>query len=184
MHVGVWELARLAIRCCNTYHGRMTIRLEDEIRQSRPFTSLAQAAHLGVARTAAVLDHAVSEALRPHGITPTQFNVLRILRGAAAAGMCRREVRERMVTPVPDATRLLDRMEAAGLIQRARDGEDRRFVTTRISAQGRRLVDRLDEPMRELHERHFGHLAVAELEQLIDLLGRVRQALGAAGSAG
>src|SRR5690606_11370153 len=105
-------------------------------RQNRPFDSLQQEAHLAVARTAAVLDHAVAEALKPYDLTPTQYNVLRILRGAGEAGLCRNEVSERMVARVPDATRLLDRMESAGLIQRYRDDQDRRFVTTKISDEG------------------------------------------------
>lgn len=153
----------------------MTRRLEDEIRQSRPFESLGQAAHLSIARTAALLEHAVAETLKPHGITPTQFNVLRILRGAGANGLCRREVGERMVNPVPDATRLLDRMEAAGLIARQRSVEDRRFVTTRITEEGLRIVDVVDAPLRKLHERHFGRLDEATLRGLIDGLARVRE---------
>lgn len=155
----------------------MTLRLEDEIRQTRPFESLGQAAHLSIARTAALLEHAAAEALKPHGITLTQFNVLRILRGAGAKGLCRREVGERMIAPVPDATRLLDRMEAAGLIRRERSAEDRRYVTTRISEEGLRIVDLLDEPIRELHERHFGGLGESALRALIEGLARVRESM-------
>lgn len=151
--------------------------LRREIRQTKPFASAEQEAHLSVGRTAAALEHAVAEALKPYGITPTQYNVLRILRGAGEKGLCRGEVRERMVAQVPDATRLLDRMEAAGLIQRARDGADRRFVTTRISREGKRLVDALDGPVQALHGRHFGHLDEAELAQLNGLLERVRERL-------
>ncbi|HET8653894.1 MAG TPA: MarR family transcriptional regulator [Longimicrobiaceae bacterium] len=155
----------------------MGVRLGDEIRQTKPFGSAEQEAHLSIGRTAAALEHAVSEALRPYGITPTQYNVLRILRGAGENGLCRREVTERMVAQVPDATRLLDRMEAAGLIQRSRDATDRRFVTTRISEEGLKLVGELDEPMQALHRRHLGHLSERDLRTLIDLLGRIRQEL-------
>lgn len=164
----------------------MALRIEDEIRQSRPFDSLGQAAHISIARTAALLEHAVADAIKPYGVTLTQFNVLRILRGAGPGGLCRREVGERMVTPVPDATRLLDRMEAAGLIMRERSEEDRRFVTTRISEKGLRIADRLDQPMRELHERHFGHLDDAEMTALIEGLARVREGMvaGRAGTSG
>ena len=154
------------------------MRLEDEIRQTRPFDSQAQAAHLSIARTAAVLEHALEAALRPYGITATQYNVLRILRGAGAEGLCRREVTERMIRPVPDATRLLDRMEAAGLIERERSGADRRFVSTRLTAAGRETVDRLDAPMAELHQRHFGGVAGEALAGLIDVLGQVRSRAG------
>jgi DNA-binding MarR family transcriptional regulator len=148
--------------------------LRDEIRQKRPFASLEQEAHIALARTAAVLDHAIGEALKPYDITPTQYNVLRILRGAGDAGLCRNEVSERMVARVPDATRLLDRMETAGLIQRCRDEQDRRFVTTRISEEGRKLVDQLDKPMEELHRHHFGQLNREELRNLIAYLEEVR----------
>jgi DNA-binding MarR family transcriptional regulator len=110
-------------------------------------------------------------------VTPTQYNVLRILRGAGDAGLCRNEVRDRMVAPVPDATRLLDRLEAAGLIRRERSVEDRRVVTTRISAEGLRLLEALDEPVQTLHRAHFGHLSGEELDILIQLLDRVRAAV-------
>lgn len=155
----------------------MAARLQDEIRQSRPFDSLEQEAHLSIERTAALLGHAFGEALKAYGVTPTQYNVLRILRGGGDKGLCRNEVRERMVAQVPDATRLLDRMEAAGLIRRDRDAADRRFVTTRLTDEGRRVVDELDEPVRELHRAHLGHLGEEELRTLIDLLGRVRQSV-------
>lgn len=151
--------------------------LREEIRQGRPFASLEQEAHLSLLRTAAMLDHAMAEALRPHGITPTQYNVLRILRGAGPGALCRNEVRERMVARVPDATRLLDRMEAAGLIRRERGEEDRRFVTTRISEAGLRLLEELDEPVQALHRAHFGGLDDVELRTLIGLLERIRAAL-------
>lgn len=155
----------------------MATTLRDEIRQSRPFTSLEQEAHLGILRTAAALDHALAEALKPHGVTPTQYNVLRILRGAGEKGLCRNDVSERMVARVPDATRLLDRMEAAGMIRRERDAGDRRFVTTRISEQGLRLLEELEEPVQELHRRHLGHLGEQDLAALIALMDRVRGAL-------
>ena len=82
----------------------------------------------------------MAEALKPHGVTPTQYNVLRILRGSGEEGLCRSEIMERMIARVPDATRLLDRMEGAGLIERERSQVDRRFVTTRITEEGRRVL--------------------------------------------
>jgi DNA-binding MarR family transcriptional regulator len=152
----------------------MTPRLQDEIQQSRPFACLEQEAFLSLGRTWAVLEHAFSEGLKAHGITPTQYNVLRILRGAGETGLCRAEVTERMIAKVPDATRLLDRLEAAGFIARERSTEDRRYVTTRITGEGLRLLSVLDEPVEKLHRDHFGELDEKELKQLIDLLGRVR----------
>src|SRR5688500_12106387 len=107
--------------------------LREELRQSRPFATPSHEAHLSVLRTAAVLTDAIEQALRPYGITGAQYNVLRILRGSPD-GLCRNEVRDRMLTRMPDVTRLLDRMEDAGLIWRARGVEDRRLVTTRLTA--------------------------------------------------
>ena len=161
-----------------TYTLRFMMReLRDEIRQTRPFSSLEQEAHLGILRTAAALEHAFGEALKPYGITPTQYNVLRILRGAGEKGLCRNEVGARLVARVPDATRLLDRMETAGLIQRARDGADRRFVTTRISEAGLELLESLDAPVHALHRAQLGHLGEKDLDALIALLGRIREGL-------
>ncbi|NLG62961.1 MAG: MarR family transcriptional regulator [Candidatus Cloacimonetes bacterium] len=152
----------------------MSPDLRAEIRQARPFSSPEQEAFLSIGRTWAVLEHSFSEALKPYGITPTQYNVLRILRGAGDSGLCRAEVMERMITMVPDATRLLDRMEAAGLIERQRSSEDRRFVTTRITRRGLELLDQLDEPVRTLHRQHLGALEPARLRELISLLAQVR----------
>lgn len=153
----------------------MSTRLRDEIKQTRPFGSLEQEAYLSLGRTWAILEHATAEALKPHGITPTQYNVLRILRGAGAKGLCRSEVMERMIARVPDATRLLDRMESVDLIVRERSSEDRRFVTTRVTSEGLDLLARLDEAIMELHERQFAALDEDGLRVLIDLLGAVRE---------
>jgi DNA-binding MarR family transcriptional regulator len=155
----------------------MSTRLRDEIKQTRPFAGLEQEAHLSIGRTWAALEHAVAEALKPYAITPTQYNVLRILRGAGAEGLCRHEVRDRMIAQVPDVTRLLDRLEAAGLIARERSAVDRRYVTARITETGLELVGSLDEPMLALHRRHLSHLGEAELGGLIELLSRIRQGL-------
>lgn len=151
--------------------------LRDEIRQTRPFDSLEQEAMLAVDRTAAVLMHRFADALKPHGITPTQYNVLRILRGAGAAGLCRNEIRDRLVAQVPDVTRLLDRMEDAGLVERERGEADRRLVTTRITRHGLQLLKRLDTPVLDLHRRHLGHLSADQLRTLIDLLAAARAEL-------
>lgn len=152
----------------------MSTRLRDEIKQTKPFASLEQEAQLSIQRTAAVLDHAFADALKPHGITPTQYNVLRILRGAGAAGLCRNEVRDRLVAQVPDVTRLLDRMEQGGLVERERDADDRRLVNTRITRAGLALLDRLEEPIAAMHRRQLGHLGARKLRELIALLAEAR----------
>jgi DNA-binding MarR family transcriptional regulator len=155
----------------------MPTDLRDEIRQTRPFTSLEHEALLSIARTAAMLEHVTADTLKEYGLTPTQFNVLRILRGAGAEGLCRGEVRDRMIASVPDTTRLLDRMEVAGLVQRERDNPDRRFVTTRISEEGLRVLSELDEPMKALDRRLMGVLNKGDLKELVRMLGVLRESI-------
>lgn len=120
-----------------------------------------------------VLQDAIDGLFKPHDITSTQFNVLRILRGAEPAGLCRNELRDRMINRMPDVTRLLDRMETAGLIGRARDSDDRRMVRTHISKAGIQLLASLDDEMLHEQQRQFRDLDEAELGTLIALLSRV-----------
>src|SRR6187402_3588679 len=100
----------------------MRSRIWNEIKQTRPFRSIEEEAALSIVRTAAALEHTFAQAIKGYEVTSTQYNVLRILRGAGSEGLCRNEVGQRLVTKVPDVTRLLDRMEAAGLISRERGG--------------------------------------------------------------
>jgi DNA-binding MarR family transcriptional regulator len=149
--------------------------LRDEIRQRKPFDGLEQEAFLSIGRTEAALRDGFERILKPHGISLTQYNVLRILRGAGPEGLCRNEIRDRLVTRMPDVTRLLDRMEDARLVTRVRSTEDRRLVTTRLTRDGRALVDRLDGPVATEHRRRLGHLSRGRLQTLIDLLALVRR---------
>jgi DNA-binding MarR family transcriptional regulator len=153
----------------------MSATLRDDLRQNKPFTSLHHEAHLSVVRTSSALVDGVEELLKPYGISSTQYNVLRILRGAEPVGLCRNELRDRMLTRMPDMTRLLDRMEEAGLVARTRDDDDRRLVLTRITKAGRRLVDELDGPINDLHKDRLGHLTTPQLRTLVDLLKLVRR---------
>ena len=150
--------------------------LREELRQSRPFASPSHEAHLSIMRTAAVLQDWLDLTLRPYGITAAQYNVLRILRGSPE-GLCRNDVRDRMLTRMPDVTRLLDRMEDADLIWRARGTEDRRLVTTRLTAEGRRLVDELDPVLDAEHRRIMGGLDDEEHRTLVALLRRIRESV-------
>lgn len=152
----------------------MVMSLQEEIKQTKPFASLAHEAHLSVVRTAAVVQDEVEQFLKPYGITATQYNVLRILRGADPDGLCRNEVRDRMLTRMPDMTRLLDRMEEAGLVVRSRERDDRRMVLTRISDQGRKLLSDLDVAVDREHKSRFTKLNDDELRSLIEMLARVR----------
>ena len=153
----------------------MDTALGKEIKQTRPFASPEQEALLNLMRTSALLQHAHAESLKPFGVTQVQYNVLRILRGAGAAGLCRHEVRDRMVTPVPDVTRLLDRLEDRGLVTRERDETDRRLVTARITGDGLELLKAVDRPLATTTRRLLGHMDEAELRRLGELLVRARE---------
>lgn len=149
-------------------------KLQEELKQSKPFATLEQEALLSVERTAAMLSHELADAMRRYRITPTQYNVLRILRGAGEQGLCRNDVRDRLVAQVPDVTRLLDRMEEMGLVGRERAADDRRMVFTRITRKGMQLLARMDDPVARLHQRQLGHLGAAKLRTLIRLLAEAR----------
>jgi len=153
----------------------MTSQLQTELKQQRPFESLEAEAILSILRTAAEIEYQGAEVLKPYGLTGTQYNALRILRGAGPEGLCRNEVRDRLVARVPDATRLLDRLEEMGLVVRSREGEDRRFVLTRITQAGLDLLDRLAEPVAALHRQQLSHVDAEKLKNLVELLGEVRR---------
>ncbi len=152
----------------------MTRRLREEIKQTRPFRSLEEEVMLGLARTADAMARTSEVVLKASGLTATQYNVLRILRGAGTAGLSCGEVASRMITRDPDLTRLFDRLEARALVKRARDGQDRRVVTTRISAEGIELLKQLDEPVQEANRKAVGHLGPEKLQTLAQLLDEAR----------
>ncbi len=159
----------------------MTTNLQAEIKQRTPFPSREEEAYLSLMRTSAVLEHSGASWFKARGLTLTQYNVLRILRGAGAEGLCRNEVSERMIRPVSDATRLLDRMVGAGWVERVREEEDRRYVTARITEAGLDLVSKLDSEVEEFHREQLGHMSRDELTQLIELLNRARHTGRASG---
>ena len=156
----------------------MSPSLQQDLKQKKPFRSLQQEAYLSVVRTSTALTDAMEELVKSQGISATQYNVLRILRGSDAEGLCRNALRDRMLTRMPDMTRLLDRMEEAGLVVRVREGEDRRMVMTRITAKGRGLLDDLDAPVMALHRKQMAGLTDAQLRSLSDLLTLVRDGGG------
>ena len=165
---------RLDFTCRKPLAPRVAGRLKDEIKQTKPFASAEEEVFLNLQRTAEVLMRALAEALKAAELTPTQFNVLRILRGAGADGLPCSELGSRMVTHDSDVTRLLDRLEARGLVSRSRDRRDRRVILATISAQGAELLGRADGLVDELLARRLGHLGPARLEQLNDLLEAAR----------
>ena len=152
----------------------MPSRLQVEIKKTKPFASIEQEAILGLLRTAAIVDHSIDEALRPFGLTATQFNVLRILNGAGPEGLCGREVGERMLNRVPDVPRLLERLEKADLVSRVRDREDRRHVATRITAKGSQLLEEISHIAMPAEE-WFKRLGREQLKALIETLDVIRQ---------
>ncbi len=151
-------------------------KLQAEIKQTRPFSLIEEEAALNIIRTAEVLQRFIANFLRPFDLSPVQYNVLRILRGAGAAGATCSQIGERLVTRDPDITRLLDRMQARALIERERSTEDRRVVITRISKTGSALVDSIDQPLRSVNKTKLGKFGREELADLIADLERVREA--------
>lgn len=152
----------------------MPSKLQAEIRQARPFASLEEECYLSLLRTTDVLVRREVEALKAWRLTPTQYNALRILRGAGEPGATCGEIGERMLTRDPDVTRLIDRLEARGLIERTRSEEDRRVVRTRITQTGLDLLKAIDGPARSWSRAQLGHFTRTELRQLIELLDRAR----------
>jgi DNA-binding MarR family transcriptional regulator len=146
------------------------MKLDRNKRGPRGHAQLEQEAFVALARTADALARAVESLLKSADVSPSQYNVLRILRGAGARGLCCHEVGERMITRDPDITRLFDRLEKRGLIERWRNEKDRRVVMARISKPGRALLARLDSPVADLHRAQLGHLSDSSLKQLINLL--------------
>ena len=155
-----------------------TSRLQQELGKSGPFDSLEQEAMLNVLRTNDQFQNRFLRLFREYGITPSQYNILRILRGEGAP-LPSLEIADRMIQVVPAITGLIDRLEKAGLVQRKRCQEDRRVVYVAITAKGTRLLDRLDQPVIDLHHQLIGHLTERELRQLIRLLEKSRARLAA-----
>ncbi len=153
----------------------MARQLGKEIKQKAAFSGPEEEAFLGLQRTASLLLQALGRDLKPHRLTPAQYNVLRILRGAAPAALTCGEIGERLVSPGPDVTRLLDRLEARGLVERLRDATDRRVVRARITAPGRELLGRLDKAVAASLRRLLGPLGRARLRQLSELLELARR---------
>jgi DNA-binding MarR family transcriptional regulator len=146
----------------------------EEIKQSKAFSSLEEEVHLALLRTADAASSRAAALFKAHGISPTQYNVLRILRGAGPKGLRCSEIGERMITHDPDITRLLDRMDAAGMIERVRSEQDRRVVLTSITSHGLEILRQLDRPVADLHKELLSHLGERKLRTLLNLLDEAR----------
>jgi len=152
--------------------------IQADIKQNKPFRTLEDEAVVALHRTADQLQGRFSDMLKPHGLSPTQFNALRILRGAGEAGRACSEIAERMINRDPDITRLVDRLERRGLVVRSREGRDRRVIITRITPAGLELLRGLDRPTEEFNRRSLAHLGQKDLRTLIQLLEAARKQEG------
>jgi DNA-binding MarR family transcriptional regulator len=149
-------------------------RLQAELKQKIPFASREQEAYLALLRTADALQSNLEAKLKEFGLTGTQYNVLRILRGAGPEGLPCSEVGERMITRDPDITRLLERLQKRGLVERSRGKRDRRVVCGKITAAGLKLLREMDRPVEKCGREMLRHVGQEKLQQLIDLLELVR----------
>jgi DNA-binding MarR family transcriptional regulator len=151
------------------------VDLKQEIAQERPFSSLEEEALLNLLRTADCLNRAFHLQIRTWGVTSTQYNVLRILRGAHPAALTCTDIGSRMIATDPDITRLLGRLKALKLIRQSRDRQDRRVLWTRISEAGLDLLEQMDPVVEKLPGELLGNLNKAELTELIRLLEGARR---------
>lgn len=152
----------------------MERRIREELKQSRPFASLEEEVAVEVQRTAQVLMRWLVEELKPIGITPSQYNVLRILRGSSPQPLSATEICSRMVTYDPDLTRLLDRLESARMVKKERDAKDRRVVNVHITKLGRDTLEGAMKVARARLHKELEDIGRSRLEQLADLLERIR----------
>ncbi|TWT95527.1 MarR family winged helix-turn-helix transcriptional regulator [Neorhodopirellula pilleata] len=148
-------------------------QLQNELKKRRPFDSPEQESILNILRTNDQFQNRFGRLFREFGLTPSQYNVLRILRGEGKPMPCQ-EIGERMIQVVPAMTGLLDRLEAQGHIRRERCTEDRRVVYIELTDSAKKLLQRMDAPVSELHKQLIGHLTTAEMKQLSRLLEKAR----------
>lgn len=148
-------------------------QLQRELKKKNPFESLEQEAGLNIARTNDQFQNRFGKLFREYGLTSSQYNVLRILRGEGKPMPCL-EIADRMIQVVPAMTGLIDRLEKQQLVRRHRSTEDRRVIYIDITDKGANLLRQLDEPVLELHHSLMGHLTRAELKELNLLLEKCR----------
>jgi len=150
------------------------IGLQAELRQTKSFASLHAEAFLNLVRTSAQMEHALHLRLKPYNLTETQYNSLRILRGAGSAGLTCAEIAERLVSQDPDITRLVDRLQRQGLVRTERGVKDRRVVLTKITAAGLDRLKETDPVVESTVHALLSHLSQSELTTMVQLLERAR----------
>ena len=152
----------------------MTSKLQLEIKQTKPFLHVKEEVLLNLARTAAVVQHELEQRMRPHGLSSTQYNVLRILRGAGEQGLCQYEIRDRLVAQVPDVPRILSRMEKARWIARTRGSGDKRVMMATITPEGLKLLEHMDSQVVSWADGMMARLNENQLRDLNELLALAR----------
>jgi len=145
-----------------------------EIKQSKPFEQFQQEVLVNLRRTAAVLTRQLENEFKPVGLTVTQFNVLRIVRGAGAPGIVQADIAERLVADTPDVPRLVKRLEDASLVVRRSDPNDARVLIVTLSPKGRKTLKAIDKLLRSINHTFFANLSQAELKTLNELLTKAR----------
>lgn len=153
----------------------MSGKIQTEIRLSKPLSQPEVEAFLNIQRTAELQLNQLTQLLRPHGFSPAQYNVLRILRGAGEQGLPCGEIAARMISRDPDITRLIDRMEQRGWVARSRSEQDRRVVTVTVRPQALAMLAALDEPVAELHRVQFAVIDANRIAMLVSLLEALRE---------
>lgn len=151
-------------------------QLQQEIEQTRPFSSSEEEAFVGLLRTTSMLRRRYASIFHPYDLTPSKYNVLRILRGADEP-LPTLKIRDRLIEETPNVTRLVDALTERGLVERTRCSDDRRRVLCTITEEGLDLLDELDDPVDDFDEQSMSMLSDEEQETLIDLLDSIRSAL-------
>jgi len=149
--------------------------IQEEIKQTKPFSSVEEEALLALMRTADQVGQRNAEILKPFGLSPTQYNALRILRGGGEKGLPCSEIAVRMINHDPDITRLLDRLAKRGLVERSREEKDRRVVTARITKDGLELLSSMDRTVRDAPKQLLTGIGEKRLQTLLRLLRTVRE---------
>ena len=152
--------------------------LQRELKKQNSFDSLEQEASLNILRTNDELQNRLGRFFREYGLTSSQYNLLRIIRGEGKP-MPSLEIAERMIQVVPAMTGLIDRLEKQGLVERRRCVDDRRVVYIEITEKAKKLLERMDTPILALHEELMGHMTKAELRELSRLLEKSRMKMHA-----
>ncbi|MGE5178462.1 MAG: MarR family winged helix-turn-helix transcriptional regulator [Bacteroidota bacterium] len=155
--------------------GSVPSGIQRELKQTRKFSTRAEEASVALLRTADRIRWDLERALGRSGVTVQQYNVLRILRGSEPEPLATLEIADRMIERAPGITRLLDRLDAAGLVTRTRSREDRRRVLCRITAKGLAVLEETDGPVLHAERRRAGRLSDADLKRLLVLLERLRK---------